>query len=105
MFGIFKAVYHGLIAGWSGTDKYNHLYGIPSNKPDTPDTPDTALLDEIALLEIIIERRKRAASTLEYQLDSISDSNKRITIITKLNTMDKQTFKDVQRLNKLKDMI
>lgn len=93
------AIYHGLVDGWNGTNKHGYLYGI------TPAEPDQSIIDEIALLEIVIERRKQAAATLEKQLELISDTNKRIIILNKLNVMDKQTFNDIKKLNKLKDMV
>ena len=74
-------------------------------KSPAHDPPDESILDEIAALEIIIERRKAAAVILEKQLKNTLDSSKRVTLITKLNTMDKQTLKDQQRINKLKAMV
>lgn len=101
---IFKAFYHGLCDGFSGENKHGYLYGRGLPPPIEPTERDNTVDDEIALLEVIIERRKLAASILERELDDTHDTKKKAIILNKLNALDKQTFKDVQRLNKLLDM-
>lgn len=59
--------------------------------------------DEIALLEIAIERRKQAALILENELENCTDEKRIVSLITKLNTLDKQTFNDVKKIEKLRD--
>lgn len=103
MIRLLKAAVNGFYDGWNGTEKYRSIYF-----PDTVENDDNInhdIIEEIAALEIIIERRKAAAAIIEKQLENTFDNNKRVTLLTKLNTMDKQTLKDVQRLNKLKAMV
>jgi hypothetical protein len=87
----------------SGKDGYNlglHYFDTyyPNYEPHETEEPE-----EIALLEIVIERRKQAAHLIELELERTTDNKKRVALITKLNTMDKQTYNDIKKLNKLKD--
>lgn len=102
MFGIFKAIKHGFIDGWNGTSQYYDLYGL--NPPDDIQ-PDEAILEEIATIEIIIERQYNIGVALEKELSNTYDLKKRAIILNKLNVLDKQTLKNKQRLNKLKDLV
>ena len=95
----YKPIKHGLYDGWNGTHVYKHLY----YKDDPIKEIPYEIEEEIIMLEMVIERRKQAAHILELELDRTTDTKKRITILTKLNTMDKQTHNDVKKLNKLKD--
>lgn len=101
MFGIFKAIYHGCKDGWNGTTKYYDLYGL--NPPDDIQ-PDENILEEIATLEIIIERQKSIGKILDDELNNTYDLKKRAIILNKLNVLDRQTLQNIQRLNKLKDL-
>lgn len=101
MFSIFKAIYHGCKDGWNGTTKYYHLYGL---NPYDDIQPNENILEEIATLEIIIERQYNIGIALEKELNNTYDLKKRAVILNKLNVLDKQTLKNKQRLNKLKDL-
>lgn len=103
MFGLFKAIKHGLIDGWNGTTKYYHLYGL--DPPNNDIQPDESILEEIATIEIIIERQYNIGIALEKELNNTYDLKKRAVILNKLNVLDKQTLKNKQRLNKLKAMV
>lgn len=62
------------------------------------------LEERLTLLESIIERRKRSAYILELELRDAAP-NKKASLLNKLNTLDKQTYKDMQELNKLKELL
>lgn len=97
--GIFKAIKQGLTDGWNNETKYRRLY-FPDEESDE-NTLDYS--DEIALLETVIERRDTISIQLEKDLEQAS-GNKRITILNKLNILDKQGFKDRERLKLLKTL-
>lgn len=94
--GIFKAIKHGFYDGWNNETKYKRLYFPDEENDEIPDYSD-----EIALLETIIERRDEICLQLENDLKH-APPNKRITILNKLNILDKQGFKDRARLKLLK---
>lgn len=96
--GIFKAIKHGIYDGWHGETKYKRLYFPDEENDDSPDYSD-----EIALLETIIERRDEISVQLEKDLLHATPKQ-RITILNKLNILDKQGFKDRQRLKQLKEL-
>lgn len=64
-----------------------------------------AINDNIAMLETVIERRKIIACRLEKQLEDTINTNKQNSILSKLITLDKQTFRDIQTINKLKKQL
>ena len=66
------------------------------------DEIDQTIDDEIAMLEIAIQRRQLVAIELENELNNSYGKAKQ-QILLKLNTLDKQTFKDKQRILKLKN--
>ena len=57
--------------------------------------------EEIAMLEDVIAKRQDIAYNLEMELDICNDDKRKQIILGKLITLDKQTFKDKQRLYKL----
>lgn len=67
-----------------------------------PPEIDQNTLDKITMLELIIERRKQSAYILELELENATGKRK-ATLLNKLNTLDRQTYKDMQELNKLKE--
>jgi hypothetical protein len=101
MFGLFKAIKHGLIDGWNGTNQYTHLY----YKIPEPEAHDQNILDEITTLEIIVERQYIIGAILDKELNNTSDNRKKAILLNKLNVLDKQTLNNVKKLNKLKDMV
>lgn len=60
------------------------------------------LVSEIAMLENIIAKRNHMSYELELELENNLQAAKRHSITSKLITLDKQGFKDTQRLKKLK---
>lgn len=68
------------------------------------DNVDQTIDDEIAMLEIAISRRQQVAIELENELNNTYGKSKQ-QILLKLNTLDKQTFKDKQRIAKLKNQL
>lgn len=69
---------------------------------DVDDDIDQTIDDELAMLEIAISRRQQVAIELENELNNTAGKQKQ-QILLKLNTLDKQTFKDKQRIAKLKN--
>lgn len=94
---LFKAIKHGFIDGWYNETQYKRLY-FPD---DENDENGIDYSDEIALLETIIERRDQISIQLEKELENTTPKQ-RITILNKLNILDKQGFKDRARLKLLK---
>ena len=95
-------IIHGFKDGWNGTSVYADRYMIPHGETLEDDDDDTSNDDEITHYEIMIERRKEAAMILEHELETCTDSKKRVTLITRLNTLDKQTYNDMKRIEKLR---
>ncbi len=73
-----------------------------NNNNNIDDEIDQTIDDEIAMLEISIQRRQQVAIELENELNNSIGKAKQ-QILLKLNTLDKQTFKDKQRIVKLKN--
>lgn len=62
------------------------------------------LNNEILNLEIIIERDNQRAALLEKELKTATPKRTE-TLLNKLNTIDKQTLKHHQKINKLKEQL
>ncbi len=100
LLGVLVAVsipfFHGLI------------FGLPETDTETEETEETEvnvnIEDEIAMLEINVERRNEISSILEKELETCLNEKRRIILLSKLNTIDKQTYKDLERIRKLKDL-
>lgn len=89
---------HGFINGVSTSTE-------PKQKNQDKQIIDSDTIEnEIILLEINLERRKEAAAILESELQHCRP-NRKATILTKLNTLDKQSYKDMERINKLKELL
>ena len=69
-----------------------------------PIEEETAYDDEITALELIIERRKKAAFILEKELDNCTDEKRLPGLISKINALDKQTLSDLRKIEKLKGL-
>lgn len=105
VFGVFLLIpfIHGFFEGLTGKNHTEIIEDIEACETDQ--NAIEAIDEEIAMLEISIERRKEAACILEKDLKYTTNESKRVTLLNKLNTLDKQTFKDVQRIEKLRSGI
>lgn len=96
---LLKAIYHGIQDGVNGNTEHAYLYGIEAPEPNQD------ILDEITALEMIIERQYLIGVVLEKELENTTDEKKRVALLSKLNTLDKQTLNNRKKLNKLKGMV
>lgn len=87
---------HGFSDGWNGTKTYKSLYF-----PDEPEKDNTDIEDQIAHYETMIERNKERSLFYEKQLEYEKNMEKRSRLLAKLNMIDDQTFRYMQRINKL----
>jgi hypothetical protein len=109
MFGLFKAIKHGLIDGWNGTNQYTHLY-----YKIEPPTPPNEIYDyatirdkanELETLNEIWKRQNEMGRILLNQLSNTYDDKKRLIILNKLNVLDKQTMKTQERIAQLTEYL
>lgn len=105
MFGIFQAFKHGFVDGWNNTTIYKHLYINTPSDVQNEDLSDENLIEELATLEEIYKRQYEIGGILNTQLKHTTDKQKRIIILNKLNTLDKQTMKTQQRMRELTDIL
>lgn len=105
MFGLFKAIKHGLIDGWNGTNQFTHLYYKIEPPGPLNETYDYATIrnkaDELETLQEIWKRQDEMGGILLNQLSNTYDNKKRLVILNKLNVLDKQTMKTQQRIAQL----
>ena len=80
--------------------------GIKNYAPITEEenTLDEEKENEITMIECNIKRRLNAAYILECELEKDIEPLKRARLLNQLNTLDKQTFKDYKRIEKLKEL-
>lgn len=57
--------------------------------------------DEIAMLESLIERNKQAAAIVEDQLLYCKNERKKVALLSRINTLDKQTYNYKRKIDKL----
>lgn len=96
---------HAFFSGWrqAGKDyKQRQLINDIDILEDCE--PDNNLLEEIATLEIIIERQKEMGKILDAELAATRNQKKRAILLNKLNALDAATLRNIRKLNKLKEL-
>ena len=96
-------VIHGIIDGWNGTTKYRQLYDLEDESIE--DLEDTSITDEIAHLENTIIRLNEQYIIYERELESTYNEKKRAILLSKLNTLDNQTFNCKKKIRKLTEKL
>ena len=95
-----EAAKHGWIDGWNGTTQYKSLYFTDYNDTEKDDK-NQAIEDEITHLESIIDRYNEMAMIVENELRYCNNDKRRMILLNKLNTLDNNTFKTKQKIDKL----
>lgn len=96
VYGLFQAINSDVNNGMERQKQLENELEIINNKKFQCE-------EEIAMLENIIDKGQTIAYQLEKELESCNDIKRQQVILSKLITLDKQTYKDKQRINKLKE--
>jgi hypothetical protein len=97
LLAIIKGLYDGITDSLKGVNRLEIVETVEVN-----DSKLYLIQEEIAHLETIIQRDFEIGKLLELELEKVS-GNKRITILNKLTTLDNRTYRNIKKLNKLKE--
>ena len=110
---MFRAMYRGFKDGYNHANgkplQYNKLYNVSIVSRNTVQEECAEykleqLKSELLMLKTIVERDNKRALLLEHELKTAS-AKRRETILNKLNTLDKQTYKHKKRMDQIKDLL
>lgn len=96
LLSVFLTLLHGFIKGLRGYT-LEDIEVLEDQQNELTADEIEAIEHEIITLEIAIERRKEIASIVENELLYCKPS-KRATLLTRLNTLDKQSFNDQRKI-------
>ena len=102
MIRLIHAVFDGLYDGMHGTKEHRFKYDL--NYVDHTEEIEQ-LRDEIVFYETLVNRNKQIDAILYNMLETEQTEQKKIAILSKLNSNDKATKKALSEIDRLHKMI
>ena len=113
LIAIYRGIKDGINYAKGKPLQYNELYNVHEFRCGTVQDivqneheqyQQEQLESELLMLKTIVERDNNRAMLLEQELKK-APAKRRETILNKLNTLDRQTYKNKARIDQIKDLL